>query len=60
MSRLRIENAAHVVTVDDTDRILTDTTVEIDDGVITAITPATDGGPAPTRASPRSTPAASC
>ena len=43
MSRLRIENAAHVVTVDDADRILTGTTVEIDDGVITAITSATAG-----------------
>ncbi|HYN67963.1 MAG TPA: amidohydrolase family protein, partial [Ornithinibacter sp.] len=43
MSRLRIENATHVVTVDDDDRILTSTTVEIDDGVITEISPGTPG-----------------
>ena len=60
MTTIRIENAAYLVTVDDTDQILTDATVEIDDGVITAITPATDGARRPTRASPRSTPAASC
>lgn len=43
MSRLRIENAGLVVTVDETDRILTNTTVEIDDGVITEIAPAAPG-----------------
>lgn len=43
MSRLRIENAGLVVTVDETDRILTNTTVEIDDGVITEIAPAAAG-----------------
>ena len=38
MSRVRIENAAYVVTVDDTDTILRDTTVVVEDGVITEIT----------------------
>ena len=37
MSRVRIENASYVVTVDDDDRILRDTTVTIENGVITAI-----------------------
>jgi 5-methylthioadenosine/S-adenosylhomocysteine deaminase len=40
MTRLTIENAAYVVTVDDTDQVLRDTTITIDDGVITAIEPA--------------------
>ena len=38
MSRVRIENASYVVTVDDDDRVLRDTTVTIENGVITAIT----------------------
>ena len=38
MSRVRIENASYVVTVDDDDRILRDTTVTIENGVITEIT----------------------
>jgi hypothetical protein len=39
MSRLIIENASYVVTVDATDTVLRDTTITIDDGIITAITP---------------------
>ena len=38
MTRLRIENARYVVTVDDADRVLTNTSVVVDDGVITEIT----------------------
>ena len=37
MTRLRIENARYVVTVDDHDTVLTDTTVVVDDGVITEV-----------------------
>ena len=44
MSRVRIKNASYVVTVDDDDRILRDTTVTIENGVITAITTG-DGEP---------------
>lgn len=40
MTRLTIANATYVVTVDDTDEVLRDTTITIDDGVITAIGPA--------------------
>ena len=38
MTRLRIENATYVVTVDDNDQILRNATITIDDGVITSIT----------------------
>ena len=38
MSRVRIDNARYVVTVDATDQILRNATVHIEDGVITAIT----------------------
>ena len=38
MSRVRIVNAGYVVTVDDADTILLDTTVVVEDGVITEIT----------------------
>ena len=37
MTRLRIENATYVVTVDDTDQILTNATVTIENGLITSI-----------------------
>ena len=40
MTRVRIENIAHLVTVDPTDQILRNATVLIDDGLITAITTA--------------------
>ncbi len=40
MTRLIIENASYVVTVDATDTVLRDTTITIDDGVITAVSPA--------------------
>ena len=50
MSRVRIENASYVVTVDDDDRVLRDTTVTIDDGVITAIEAGADGPTKATRA----------
>ena len=43
MSRVRIENASYVVTVDDADTILRDTTVVVEDGVITEITGARGG-----------------
>ena len=39
MTRLTIENATYVVTVDDADQVLRDTTITIDDGVIAAIGP---------------------
>ena len=45
MTRLRIENATYVVTVDDEDRILRDTTVIVDDGVITEMTTTTREAP---------------
>ncbi|MFL6165188.1 MAG: amidohydrolase family protein [Ornithinibacter sp.] len=38
MTRVRIENAQYLVTVNSTDEILTNATVEIDNGVITRIT----------------------
>ena len=38
MTRVRIENAQYLVTVDDNDRILTNATVVIEDGIITSIT----------------------
>ena len=47
MTRLTIENATYVVTVDDTDQVLRDTTITIDDGVITAIGPAGTTGRGP-------------
>jgi len=47
MTRLRIENARYVVTVDEDDRVLTDTTVVVDDGVITEVGAAA-GDPSPT------------
>ena len=47
MSRLIIENASYVVTVDATDTVLRDTTITIDDGVITSVTPATQVGHEP-------------
>ncbi len=40
MSRIHIVNATYVVTVDDTDRILTNQTITIENGIITAIEPA--------------------
>ena len=47
MSRLIIENASYVVTVDDTDKVLHNTTIHIEDGVITSVTPATQVGHEP-------------
>ena len=47
MSRLIIENASYVVPVDATDTVLRDTTITIDDGVITSVTPATQVGHEP-------------
>lgn len=43
MSRLVIDGAAYVVTVDDTDTVLRDTTVVVEDGTITEVRPADDG-----------------
>jgi 5-methylthioadenosine/S-adenosylhomocysteine deaminase len=43
MTRLVIEDATHVVTVDDTDTVLTGTTVVVEDGVVTELRPASDG-----------------
>ncbi len=43
MSRLVIDGAAYVVTVDDTDTVLRDTTVVVEDGTITEVRPAADG-----------------
>ena len=40
MTRVRIENASYLLTVDDTDQVLRDATVLVEDGVITAITDA--------------------
>lgn len=45
MTRVVLRNVAHVVTVDDHDTLLTNTTVTIDDGTITAITPASEATP---------------
>ena len=47
MSRLIIENASYVVTVDATDKVLHNTTIHIEDGVITSVTPATQVGHEP-------------
>ena len=47
MSRLIIENASYVVTVDATDTVLRDTTITIDGGVITSVTRATQVGHEP-------------
>ena len=41
MTRVRIDNATYLLTIDPTDQVLRDATVHIDDGVITAITTAT-------------------
>lgn len=43
MSRLVIDGAAYVVTVDDTDTVRRDTTVVVEDGTITEVRPAADG-----------------
>ncbi|GIL34812.1 amidohydrolase family protein [Phycicoccus sp. DTK01] len=43
MSRLVIDGAAYVVTVDDTDTVLRDTTVVVEDGTVTEVRPAADG-----------------
>ncbi|WP_404350922.1 amidohydrolase [Phycicoccus jejuensis] len=43
MSRLVIDRAAYVVTVDDTDTVLRDTTVVVEDGTVTEVRPAADG-----------------
>lgn len=40
MSRLVVTDVAHVVTVDDADTVLTDTTVVVEDGTITELRPA--------------------
>ena len=42
MTKVRIENAQYLVTVDENDTILTNATVEIDNGVITKITTSED------------------
>ena len=58
MTRVRIENATHLVTVNSTDEVLTDATITVDDGVITEITTGPRAhGRLTTR--PSSTPAAS-
>jgi hypothetical protein len=51
MSRLIIENASYVVTVDATDTVLRDTTITIDDGSHHECHPG-DAGGARTRRSP--------
>ena len=38
MTRIRVDNAAYVVTVDDADTVLRDATVVVEDGVITEVT----------------------
>ncbi len=43
MSRVVIEDATYVVTVDDTDTVLTGTTVVVEDGVVTELRPASAG-----------------
>ncbi|QKE83263.1 amidohydrolase family protein [Arthrobacter sp. NEB 688] len=43
MSRLVIDGAAYVVTVDEADTVLRDTTVVVEDGTITEVRPAADG-----------------
>ena len=53
MPRVRIENAQYVVTVNSTDEVLTDATVEIENGLITAIHASGDeGGGAPAGSPP--------
>jgi 5-methylthioadenosine/S-adenosylhomocysteine deaminase len=47
MTRVRIEDASYLVTVDAADRVLTGATVDIDDGVITGITTGPAERPAP-------------
>ena len=42
MTRVRIENAAYLLTVDASDRVLRNATITIDDGIITAITTEVD------------------
>jgi 5-methylthioadenosine/S-adenosylhomocysteine deaminase len=42
MTRVRIENAAHLVTVNSTDEVLTDATVVIENGIITSLTTSGD------------------
>ncbi len=46
MSRVVIEAASQVVTVDDADTVLTDTTVVVEDGVVTALHDVAAGGAA--------------
>jgi len=41
MTRVRIENATYLVTVNDTDDVLADATLLVDHGVITEITQST-------------------
>ncbi|MBM6402575.1 amidohydrolase family protein [Phycicoccus sonneratiae] len=43
MTRVVVEDASYVVTVDDADTVLTGTTVVVEDGVVTALRPADDG-----------------
>ncbi|QIM22467.1 hypothetical protein G7075_17225 [Phycicoccus sp. HDW14] len=43
MTRVVIEDASYVVTVDEGDTVLTGTTVVVEDGVVTALRPASDG-----------------
>ena len=44
MTTVRIENAQYLVTVDENDTILTNATIEIDNGIITKITASADEG----------------
>ncbi|HET6966721.1 MAG TPA: amidohydrolase [Ornithinibacter sp.] len=41
MTRVRIENATYLLTVDPTDQVLRNATIHIEDGIITAVTTAT-------------------
>ncbi|NHA69270.1 amidohydrolase family protein [Phycicoccus flavus] len=43
MTRLVLQNAAYVVTVDDADTVHPDTTVVVEDGTVTELRPAADG-----------------
>ena len=38
MTRVRIENASYLLTVDDTDRVVRDATVVVEDGFIAEVT----------------------
>ena len=38
MTRVRIENASYLLTVDDTDRVVRDATVVVEDGLIAEVT----------------------